>query len=426
MSAGRTFDHLVVGGGLAAVSALDGIREVDPGATVLLLSEEAEPPYQRPPLSKEYLRFPEAPRELLHVKPEGWFAGLDGVTLLLRQRVLVLDPAARRVTTARGDEFEGGRILLATGGRARRAGVPGERLDGVHTLRDVEDAEALRERAVEGARAVLVGAGFIGMELAASLTELGVDCTVVEAGGRVWPRALPEQVAAPIRDEYERRGVTFRFGARLERFEGTDAVRAVTAGGERIPCDFAVVGIGMEPRDGLAADAGLAVQDGVRVDRFGETSHAGIFAAGDVARHPHPLDGRPVRTEHWEHARLHGRLVGRNMAGAHEPYAHLSHLFSEAFDWKLSAVGDTAGAERVLWRGTPGAGPSIAFCERAGRLGGAILLDAPDALEPCRALVRAGPETGPLERALADPGVPLAEIAGGIDPRDWNERNGSG
>ncbi len=417
------FDYLIVGGGLAAVSAVDGIRAVDRSGSILLLSEEAEPPYQRPPLSKEYLRHPGLPRELLHIRPSEWYDADPRLELELRQRALALDPRARRVTTARGNEFAGRNLLLATGGRPREARVPGASREGVLTLRDVGDAEALRDLARPGARAVMIGAGFVGMEIAASLRALGVDCTVVEAEDRVWPRLLPGSLARAVRAEYERRGVRFRLGARLEAFEGAARVTGVRVDGSVLDCDVVVVGVGMSPREELAADAGLAVRDGIQVDAFGETSHAGVFATGDVARHPDPLAearGGSVRTEHWEHAREHGRRVGRNMAGEKRSYEAVTHFFSEAFDWKLSALGRPAEAERVVLRGTPGAGPSIAFCGRAGRLVGAVLFDAPGALEDCRRLVRAGSWPGP-DAALADPDAPLAELAAGPAAKDGRD-----
>lgn len=411
MSPPPRFDYLLVGGGLAAVSAIDGIREVDPDGSILLLSEEAEPPYQRPPLSKEYLRYAEVPREMLHVKPEGWYAE-RGVALELRQRALALDAGTRRVTTARGNEYAGDRLLLATGGRPRRLAAPGEDLPGVHVLRTVEDAEAIRAAASDGGRAVLVGAGFVGMELAASLTALGVRCVVVEVLDRAWPNVLPHALSEPIEALYRERGVELRFRARLEGFEGRSRLEAVRVDGERIACDLAVIGIGMDPLDGLAADAGLATGDGIRVDARGETSHPHVYAAGDVARHPDPVFGGATRTEHWEHAREHGRRVGRNMAGERAPYDLLSHFFTEAFSWTIAAVGRPARAERVVLRGTPGDGPSIAFCEREGRLCGIVTVDAPGALEACRALVRARTSIAGREAALADAGVPLEEIAG--------------
>lgn len=385
----REFDYLIVGGGLAAASAVDGIRELDPSGSIALVTDEPEPPYQRPPLSKEFIQYPDVPRSLLYVKPEGWFEEQDGIELVTRQKVLVLDPADMSVTTARGNEFRAPRILLATGGRARRLDIPGSDLPGVFALRTVEDSEAIREAAVSGARAVLIGAGFVGMELAASLTAHDVSSTVVEKLDRVWGRVLPPELAAWMRTHYEDRGVAFRLGSTVERFVGSDWIEALVVEGESIPCDLAVVGIGMDPCDGLAADAGLAVADGVRVDEFGETSHPHIYAAGDVARFPDPVFGGHTRVEHWEHAREHGRQVGRNMAGERERYDLLSYFFSRVFDLSVNAVGRPDQADRTVVWGEPGDGPCVAFGARAGRLCGIVLIDAPAELEAARTLVRA-------------------------------------
>ena len=384
----RGFDYLIVGGGLAAVSAVDGIRELHPDASIAILSDETEPPYQRPPLSKEFLQYPDVPRSLLYVKPEGWYDEQASLQLVTRQKAMTLDPGAMRVTTARGTVYGAPRILLATGGRAKNLAVAGRDLPGVFTLRDVEDSEAIRAAGIEGTEAVLIGAGFVGMELAASLSAHGVSSTVVEALDRAWPRLLPPELARWVAGYFEERGVSFRFNAAVEGFVGEEKLEAVLAGGRSIPCDFAVVGVGMDPCDGLASDAGLAVDDGIQVDAFGETSHPHIYAAGDVARFPDPVFGGRTRVEHWEHAREHGRRVGRNMTGERVPYDHLSHLFSRVFDLNVNVVGRPAAASEIVRWGEPGEGPSVTFGLAEGRVSGVVLLDAPAELEHARTLVR--------------------------------------
>jgi len=402
---------LIVGGGLAAASAVDGIREVNPEGSIALITEESEPPYQRPPLSKEFLQYPDLPRSLLYVKPEGWFGEQENVELVTRQKVLVLDPAAMTVTTARGNVFRATRILLATGGRARRLDLPGHDLEGIFTLRNVEDSETIREAAFTGSRAALIGAGFVGMELAASLTSHEVASTVVETLERVWARVLPPELSEWMRGHYERKGVAFRLGSPVEQFVGRDRVKGVMVGGESIPCDLVVVGIGMDPCDGIAADAGLAVADGIRVDAFGETSHAHIYGAGDVARFPDPVFGGHTRVEHWEHAREHGRLVGRNMAGGRKPYEMLSYFFSRVFDLSLNAVGRPAQSDETVVWGEPGNGPCAAFSVSGGRLSGIVLLDAPAELEAARTLVRARPSAAMLDDTSGRGTVSLAGLA---------------
>lgn len=382
------FDFLIVGGGLAAAAAVDGIREVDPASTIGLITEESEPPYQRPPLSKEFLQYPDVPRSLLHVKPEGWFEQQERVELITRQKALVLDPAAMSVTTARGNVFRASRILIATGGRARRIDLPGHDLEGIFTLRTVDDSEAIRDAAVAGSRSVLIGAGFVGMELAASLTAHDVTSTVIESRDRVWAGILPPDISRWMRAHYEGKGVSFRLGSSVDRFVGREKVEAVEVGTELLPCDLVVVGVGMDPCDGIAGDAGLAVADGILVDTYGETSHPHIYAAGDVARFPDPVFDGHTRVEHWEHAREHGRLVGRNMAGERVPYELLSYFFSRVFDLNLNVVGRPALADETVVWGKPGEGPCAAFGLSDGRLCAIVLMDAAEELEAGRALVR--------------------------------------
>jgi NADPH-dependent 2,4-dienoyl-CoA reductase/sulfur reductase-like enzyme len=405
------FQYLIVGGGLAAAAAVDGIREIDPTGSIALVTDESEPPYQRPPLSKEFLQLPDVPRSLLYVKPEGWFAEQERLELVTKQRVMVLDPAGMTVTTARGNEFRAQRILFATGGRARRLEVPGHDLEGVFSLRTVQDSEAIREAAMAGSRAVLVGAGFVGMELAASLCSHDVQSTVVEKLERVWARMLPPDLSGWMRAHYETMGVSFRLGSSVERFVGAGRIDSVEVGTERIECDLAVVGIGMDPCDGVAADAGLAVADGIRVDTFGETSHPHIYAAGDVARFPDPVFGGHTRVEHWEHAREHGRLVGRNMAGEREPYEVLSHFFSKVFDLSLNVVGRPAVSDETVMWGRPGDGPCAVFGLSQGRVCGVVLLDAPAELEAGRAVVRARLPAALVHDATGGDTVSLRDLA---------------
>lgn len=405
-------DHLIVGGGLAAVSAAEGIRQVDPDGSIVLLCAEDEPPYHRPPLSKEFLQTAGAGRGLLHVKPEDWYEE-SSVELELGTRATGIEPRELLVHDSEGRTWDAGRVLLATGGRPRTLDVEGAELDGVHTLRDVGDSEAIREAAAEAESAVLVGAGFIGMELAASLRTHGVAPTVVEVDERPWPRMLPPVLSEFVRDYYEERGISFRFGRRVVGFRGGDEVGAVALDdGSEIECDLVVVGVGILPNVELAAEAGLSVHDGIEVDRFGETTHAYIYAAGDVARFPDSVFGDSTRVEHWDHARAHGRSVGRNMAGAEEPFDHLSYFFSDAFDLSFNVYGRPAAADRVLVRGELGAEGSLVFGGREGRLCAAILVNDTEAMDECRELVRRRPPLEEIEGRLTDPETDLAGIAG--------------
>jgi len=400
----REYDYIIVGGGLAAASAVDGIRERDADGSILMLTEEDEPPYNRPPLSKEYLQASEIPRSLLYVKPDGWYENEAGVTLERKQWVLSLDPKERTLITARGNDFRGERILIATGGRPRELAVQRADLDGIHTLRRVEDAEAIRSAAPSIERAVLVGGGFIGMELAASLRYHGVETVVVEQTERVWPHLLPSQLAGPVQSYFEERGVQFRLGRSVTGFGGDGHLETVELDdGSRLECQMAVVGVGIVPNQEIALGAGLAVQDGIVVDAFGETSHAHIYAAGDVARFPDPAFGDLARVEHWDHARAHGRIVGTNMAGDRVEYDHTSYFFSDVFDLSINAVGRTGDAEELEIGGTLGAGPFVALTATAGVLSGILLVNAAGQLEAAQALMARRPEMAELQASLVRP-----------------------
>lgn len=409
----REFKYVIVGGGLAAASAVDGIREVDGQGSIGVLAEESDPPYHRPPLSKEYLETEEAPRELLYVKPSGWFEDQSGVSLFTETRVERLDPAEMTVRTADERTFRGERILLATGGRPRTLDVAGGDLKGVVTLRTAADSEHIRGAARQAERVVLVGAGFIGMELAATLRKIEVDAIVVEVEDRVWSGVFPEPVSGFLRRYFAERGVSFALGSSVAAFEGDGELRRVILeSDEEIAAELAVIGVGIDPRHELADRAGLAVQDGVVVDAFAETTAAHIYAAGDVARYPDPVFEGLTRTEHWDHAKAHGKLAGRNMAGARDRYEHLSYFFTHVFDLSINVYGRTAGAERTIVSGELGSGRSIVYCATEDRLSGTILFNANDAMDECRDLVRARPRVEDLLESLENPDTEVGELVG--------------
>ncbi len=409
----REFDYVIVGGGLAASSAVDGIREVDATGSIGVFTDEPDPPYHRPPLSKEYFQAEEAPRELLHVKPAGWFEDQSGLTLFTDMRVDRLDSDELVVHTADGEANRGGRILIATGGHPRTLPVPGATLAGVATLRTAADSEELRAAARHATRVVLVGAGFIGMELASTLQKIEVEALVVELAPEVWASVFPEAVSSFLRRYFEDRGVRFMVGSAVAAFEGSDHLtRVVLESGEEIATSLAIVGVGIEPNEQLASEAGVAVQDGIVVDTFGESTAAHIYAAGDVARFPDPVFGELVRTEHWDHAKAHGKLVGRNMAGAREAYDHLSYFFTHVFDLSINVFGRTASSDRIIVSGELGSGRSIVYCTTDERLTGIILINANDAMEECRELVRARPSVDDLLKTLKNPNTELGELVG--------------
>lgn len=388
----QEFDYVIVGGGLTAAAAVDGIREIDEDGSIAVLTDESEPPYHRPPLSKEYLQTPEAPRDLLYVKPSGWFEDQRGLTLFTKTRADRLDSERLVVTTESGETLHGSRILLATGARARTLPIQGLGMKGILTLRTVEDSEKIREEAPGASQVALVGAGFVGMELAATLKKLDVDSVVIDVADRVWSTVFPVPISRFLQRYFEERGVRFLLGRDVTALEGGERVERVRlADGDEVAADLVVVGVGIQPNEQLAREAGLAVQDGVIVDSYCETTAGHVYAAGDVARYPDPVFGGLVRTDHWDHARAQGKTAGRNMAGEREPFDHLSYFFTHVFDLSINVFGRTGETERTIVSGELGSGRSVVYCVAGDRLTGAVLINANDAMDECRELVRERP-----------------------------------
>jgi NADPH-dependent 2,4-dienoyl-CoA reductase/sulfur reductase-like enzyme len=399
----QEFDYLIIGGGLTAASAVDGIRELDDEGLIGVFTEESDPPYHRPPLSKEFLQVPEAPRELLQVKPSNWFEEQSGITLCTNVRIDRIDPHKRTVQTDDGNKIRGSRILIATGGKPCHLMVPGADLHGVATLRTAADSEWLRIAAAKADHVVLVGAGFIGMELASSLNKLKVETTVVDVETEVWANVFPSEVSAFLQSYFEERGVHFLLGAKVTEFDGVGTLsRVILETDDEIAADLAVVGIGIKPTEELAAQAGLAIQNGIVVDVYGETTVDHVYAAGDVARFPDPIRGDLVRTEHWDHAKAHGKTVGRNMAGAKEKYDYLSYFFTHVFDLSINVFGRTGNPDRVIVSGELSSGRSIIYCAKNGLLTGTILINAHDAMDECRKRVQAEMNIEDLINTLDD------------------------
>lgn len=343
----RRVDVLVIGGGVAAARFVRTLRRRKFGGSILLATDEPMPPYNRPPLSKELLRG-EVPMELVLAEPEGWWER-QGVELRLGDAVTDLDAGAQRARLHSGEQLEFGHALLATGAKPRSLPVPGGR--SAMLLRTVADSQAIRRRAVEaarGGRAVMIGGGFIGVEVAASLAEIGLSVTLVEASGELWAGSLGEAVGAWARRRLEAVGVEVRLGAVCERVEDG----AVVLAGERLPADLLVAGVGVTPRTELAEAAGLRVDDGVVADERAETSAPGIFAAGDVARAAHPLDptGRGIRVEHWHAARESGEAAALALLGEPVPARRAPWVYTEFAGQLVDHVGwaPSWDEERVL------------------------------------------------------------------------------
>jgi len=404
----REVEFVIVGGGVAAAKAAEGFRAAGGEGTGVLLAAEPELPYERPPLSKEFLRG-EAGREKTRTHDEAWYRDHD-VEVLLATRASTLDPAARTVTTEVGDQLRYARgLVLATGAQPIRLELPGEDLDGVYYLRTVEDAERLRAAISRAESMVVLGGGFIGAEVAASATQMDTRVTILEVTDTLWTRAVGPEMGRFLEAFLRDRGVHVRTRTRAERLEGGRQVEAVVLpDGSRLPADLVVIGVGARPDTGLAERAGLPVDDGILVD--GQLRAAGgVWAAGDVASAEHPLFGR-IRVEHWAEALNQGLLAGRNLAGAGERYDRVPYFFSNQFDLHLSYLGHVREWDELVVRGSRElAEPRfVAWYLRGSAPRAALIVNDRHAEDPLREVIRRGRPVDPAR--LADPGVELGEL----------------
>ncbi len=344
-------DYLIIGGGLAAKEAVRNLRKQDPNGTLLMVSEETHLPYDRPPLTKAYMLGKKL-RDELFFENEAYYAD-NRIDVALGNSVTALQPSEHTATLADGRTVRYGKALLATGGRAVRLPIPGNDLQGVHYLRTLDDCDAIRKDAGLGKRAVIIGAGFIGLELAASLTAHGCHVHVLEMAAHIWPRFADDILAAYFQRYCEERGVTFHCNERVSELLGEHGrVTAVrTAAGTVLDADFVCIGVGIRPNVELAKEAGLAVDNGIVVDQYLRTSDPDIHAAGDVINYPDVYSGRRRRVEHWTHANMGGRVAALNMAGKPTPYEALSFVWSDIFDLELKFLGDEHEHERTIMRG---------------------------------------------------------------------------
>ena len=400
--------HVIVGASLAGTAAAGALRREGFDGRVVLVGDEPDPPYERPPLSKEYLRG-EKPAEDLRLREEGWWDEND-VELRLSTRAVRLDPAAREVELSDGERLGYDRLLLATGARNRPLSMPGGGLAGVFQLRTLEDADRLREASRAGARAVVVGAGFIGMEVAASLRSLGLDVTVVEVFEAPLVRAIGAEMGRVLEAIHRDRGVAFRFGEGVERLEGDGRVgRVVTTGGEAIDADLVVAGVGVRPNAELAEDAGLPVDNGILVNERLETNVPGVFAAGDVANHEHPVFGRRIRVEHFDNASRMGAAAAGNMLGRGASFDDAHWFWSDQYEHTIDHAGFAPEWDQVVVRGSVEERDFVAFYLKDGLLRAAFGVDRGRDVRRARDLIRAGRPVDP-ER-LRDPEVDLKKLA---------------
>ena len=403
---------VIVGGGLAGAKAAETLRAEGFDGEVVLFGSEPERPYERPPLSKGYL-LGKDPRDSAFVHPADWYPEHD-VDLRVGVTVAMVDPAAHLVT------FDGGtvgydKLLLTTGASARRLDIPGAGLGNVRYLRTLPECEALKAAFTAGARVVIVGAGWIGLEAAAAAATAGSSVTVLEPQPSALYGVLGPEVGAKFADLHRRHGVEFRFEESAAEFRaagpGSGQVGSVlTSGGAELPADVVVIGIGAVPNDGLARSAGLEVDNGVITDAALRTSDPDIFAAGDVARSYLPLLGRHLRMDHWSNALNGGKAAATSMLGQQVEYNRVPYFFSDQYDLGMECAGlpSPGSYDQVVFRGDSDALEFIAFWLAGGRLVAGMNVNVWDVNDDIQALIRSAKPLDPAR--LADPAIPLAEV----------------
>ena len=406
----RSVDFLLIGGGIACARCAETLRKEGAEGSILVVGREADAPYARPPLSKEYLAG-DMGKETVQSLPDEWWEE-NSVELLTRTSVMKLDTEERVAKLSTREEVGFDRALLATGANVRRLKADGGDLDGIHYLRSYGNSDAIRAEAGEGRRAVLIGGSYIGSEVAATLTTLGVECTILMQEGVCFSPQFGDEVGGYLQGLLESHGISAHGNDSLERYEGSGerVERVVSQRGVELECDFVVVGAGVVPDVMLARAAGLELGDdgGVACSSRLETSAPGVYAAGDMCEYDSPLHGRPVRIEHWDVAAEHGKTAARNMLGADAPHDVVPYFWSELADWaKLEYVGAGEGDRQVI-RGSLDDGEFTAFSLEGDRVVAAVTVGRPEDLMHARRWMAEG--GSPPADALADAGTDLAEL----------------
>jgi 3-phenylpropionate/trans-cinnamate dioxygenase ferredoxin reductase component len=409
--ADRAVDFLLVGGGMASAHCAAELRRRGSDGSILLAGREPEPPYERPPLSKDYMRG-EASREDAIVNPRGWYEENE-VELLTGVNVMSLDPEARTAKLQGGEEVAFGRALLATGAMVNILRVEGAENEGVHYLRAFGNSDAIRADAEAAEHVVLIGGSYIGTEVAASLTAKGVKCTIVMMEEVALSRTFGEDAGRWFQEKLEAHGVVVHGGEELEAFEGDGRVKAVlTKSGRAIECDAVVVGAGVRADAMLAQRAGLEVDNGIVCDSKLQTSAEGIFAAGDCCSYDSVVHGRRLRVEHWDVAMQQGMHAARNMLGEDRDYDVVPYFFSDLADWaSLEYVGPAYEWDEEIWRGDRDSGQFSLWYLKDGRVAGALSVERSEDLAEARRMLVEGVDVSGVRDRLADPDSDLSELS---------------
>ena len=405
---------VIVGASLAGAKAAEELRVRGFDGRIVLIGSEQDRPYERPPLSKDYLRG-ESEREKARVHEDGFYERQQ-IELVAGRTAVRLDPGAREVTLDDGRSVGYDKLLLTTGAEPRHLSVPGADLDGTHYLRTLADSEALRQRLKGGGRVAVVGAGWIDSEVAASARQKGLEVTQIDPLPLPNERIFGQEIGSFYRDAHAQHGVSLALGDGVEAFEGDGHLAAVrTSTGRTVECDFAVVGIGVAPRVQLAVEAGVEVENGIVVDEKLESSAPNVFAAGDVANAWHPFYQRRIRVEHWANALNQGPAAARAMIGEPVSYDRIPYFFSDQYDVGMEYSGFATEWDEVVFRGDRAGGEFIAFWLKDGRVLAGMNVNVWDVNDEVQALIRSGQQVD--VGALRDPATPLDTLTAGVTAR---------
>jgi NAD(P)H-nitrite reductase large subunit len=382
-------DYLIVGAGLAGAAAIEGIRELDRNGLITMIGAENHLPYNRPPLSKK-LWFGKTEIKKIFVYDQAFY-DQNGVSFFLGRRVISLDAKNSTVIDDKGQSYLFKKLLLATGGVPHNLPIPGGDMDGVCYFRSLDDYQRIRPLAVEGRSAVIIGGGFIGSELAAALQINKLSVTMIYPATHLCDRVFPLDLGLAMEQVYQDRGIRILKDQKPNSIERNGSMFLVrTSGGAQIEADIIIAGIGIKPAVELAASAGLSAGDGIIVDEYLQTSHPGIYAAGDNARFPYQALGQQMRIEHWDNALSQGTHAGRNMAGAHEVFSYMPYFFSDLFEFGYEAVGEVDSRMEIVadWQKQRHTG--VIYYIRNNKIRGAMMCNVWDKVEAARQLILCG------------------------------------
>jgi 3-phenylpropionate/trans-cinnamate dioxygenase ferredoxin reductase subunit len=396
---------VIVGASLSGAKAAEALRVEGFDGRLILIGAETDRPYERPPLSKDFLRGEADGKPYVH---EADFYEQHEIELRTSTIVRDLDPSNNEIELEGGERLAYDKLLLATGAEPRRLPIEGAELEGVHYLRTLADSEALGRELGDDRRVIVVGSGWIGSEVAASARQRGSEVTLIERGSVPLERVLGPELGSIYAEIHRDHGVELLPGTTLEAFEGDGRIERVRTGdGRAIGADLVVVGIGVVPRIELAQRAGLKTENGILVDAHLRTSHGNLFAAGDVANAEHPFYGRRIRVEHWDNAINQGEAAARSMLGSREPYKRIPYFFSDQYEVGMEYVGHATEWDEVVYRGDVAAREFIAFWLKDERLVAGMNVNVWDVSDQLRELIRS---QRTLDRADLTDDTPLSEL----------------